>query len=91
MTVRRKGNNVLVMQSGGPTAVLNRSLAGIVDEASERRALGTLYGASHGLAGLLKGELIRLERPSGAAWRRIARAPGAALEPPWGQLAGSLA
>ena len=79
MTVSQKGNNVLVMQSGGPTAVLNRSLAGIVDEASERRALGTLYGASHGLAGLLKGELILLERPSGAAWRRIARAPGAAL------------
>ena len=79
MSVRHKGNNVLVMQSGGPTAVLNCSLAGIVDEASEQRALGTLYGASHGLAGLLKGELIGLERTSGATWRRIARTPGAAL------------
>ena len=72
-------SNVLVMQSGGPTAVLNRSLFGVLDEASSNSRLGTVYGAVHGLAGLIKEDIIPLERPSGATWRRIARSPGAAL------------
>ena len=83
--------NVLVMQSGGCTPVLNRSLFGVVQEASEHRALGEIYGARHGLEGLLAthqetseghsraGGLIELGRQSKAAWNRIARSPGAAL------------
>lgn len=74
----QKGN-VLVMQSGGCTPVLNRSLAGVVREAQEQRALGKIYGAAHGLEGVLGNKLIDLGQLSKAAWARIARTPGAAL------------
>jgi ATP-dependent phosphofructokinase / diphosphate-dependent phosphofructokinase len=78
MKVSQKGN-VLVMQSGGCTPVLNRSLAGVVREAQEQRALGKIYGAAHGLEGVLGNKLIDLGQLSKAAWARIARTPGAAL------------
>ena len=71
--------NALVMQSGGPTPVLNRSLAGVVREASVQLAIGEIYGARHGLDGLLRRDVIDLRRPSRSAWNRIARTPGAAL------------
>ena len=50
-------DNVLVMQSGGCTPVLNRSLAGLICEASEQAVFGNLFGAAHGLEGILSGEL----------------------------------
>ena len=71
--------NVLVMQSGGPTPVMNRSLLGIVQEAQGRRALGEIFGTSHGLGGLVSGDLMDLGRLSTAEWSRVARTPGAAL------------
>ena len=78
MSNTRKGN-ILVMQSGGCTPVLNRSLAGLVAEASEQAAFGAILGAAHGLEGILSGEFIDLPRISRSAWARIARTPGAAL------------
>ena len=78
MKASQKGN-VLVMQSGGCTPVLNRSLAGVVREAQEQRALGKIYGAAHGLEGVLDNKLIDLGKLSKVAWGRIARTPGAAL------------
>ncbi len=71
--------NALVMQSGGSTAVWNRSLYGLLDEAASRRAFGTVYGALHGLEGLLERNVIPLSGLSGDRLRRIARTPGAAL------------
>ena len=71
--------NVLVMQSGGPTPVLNRSLFGVVQEASRHHAFGEIYGTSHGLTGILSGNLIDLRRQSRTEWNRVARTPGAAL------------
>ncbi len=72
-------NNVLVMQSGGPTPVMNRSLLGIVREASEREGYGAIYGARHGLDGVLSDTLTDLTKHSKTAWERIGRTPGAAL------------
>ena len=71
--------NILVMQSGGSTPVLNRSLYGVVREAQERRAFGEKYGAAHGLDGLLSSQLIDLSGQAKARWDRIARTPGAVL------------
>ena len=71
--------NVLVMQSGGCTPVLNKSLFGIVREADESKAFGKVYGAGFGLEGVLSGELLNLGKLSRAAWNRIARTPAAAL------------
>ncbi len=71
--------NVLVAQGGGPTAVFNRSLYGLVDEASRSESLGSVLGASFGLDGLLGGRVIDLSGLPGSVWRRVARTPGAAL------------
>ena len=71
--------NVLVMQSGGPTPVINRSLYGVVQEAFESPAFGEVYGAMYGMEGVLKGDLRDLRRTSKAEWGRIAKTPAAAL------------
>lgn len=72
-------DNVLVMQSGGCTPVINASLAGIVRAVSESRAFGKLYGAEHGLRGLLAGRLFDLSAQRSGTWRAIERQPAAVL------------
>ena len=79
MATKHAKPNALVMQSGGPTAVVNRSLFGIVSEASEHAGYGTIYGARHGLDGVLSDSLTDLTKHSKAEWERIGRTPGAAL------------
>ena len=71
--------NVLVVQSGGCTPVMNRSLVGVVARALESPALADVYGAAHGLAGILDGSLVGLNGRPGRTWARVANTPGAAL------------
>ncbi|MGN0976138.1 MAG: 6-phosphofructokinase [Gemmiger sp.] len=52
--------NVLVGQSGGPTAVINSSLAGVYESAKSYGA-EHVYGMKYGIEGLLKGELVDLD------------------------------
>lgn len=56
--VQRK--NLVVAQSGGPTCVINSSLRGVIDAAREFDSIGTVYGANHGIEGVLKEELLDL-------------------------------
>ena len=53
--------NAIVGQSGGPTPVINASLAGVY-EACKNEGIKTVYGMSHGIVGVLKDELIPLEQ-----------------------------
>ncbi len=71
--------NVLIMQSGGCTNVLNSSLFGIAAEAAGSRAFDRIYGASHGLDGLLDNRTVDLTDVPETTWKRVARSPGAAL------------
>ena len=75
----KRNTNVLVMQSGGPTPVLNRSLVGVVREALAHPEFGKLYGAIHGLEGLLAGRVMDLRKQDSATLAGVARTPGAAL------------
>jgi ATP-dependent phosphofructokinase / diphosphate-dependent phosphofructokinase len=52
--------NLLVAQSGGPTPVINSSLRGIIEAARDFPAIGTVFGARHGIEGALKEELLDL-------------------------------
>jgi 6-phosphofructokinase 1 len=52
--------NLIVAQSGGPTPVINSSLQGIIQAAAEFPQIGTVYGALHGIEGVLKEELLDL-------------------------------
>ena len=51
--------NVIVGQSGGPTAAINSSLAGVYRTARDRGA-GKVYGMLHGIQGLLQERYIDL-------------------------------
>ena len=52
-------NNAIVGQSGGPTAVINASLAGVY-EACINRGINNVYGMTNGIKGLLEGNITLL-------------------------------
>ncbi len=55
------GKNVIVAQSGGPTAVINNTLRGIIETCqSIPGKFGTVYAGYHGIEGVLKEELLNL-------------------------------
>jgi len=71
--------NALVGQSGGPTCVINQSLVGVIETARESDRIDHVYGAVHGIQGVLDERLIDLGRESRETLERVARTPCAAL------------
>lgn len=71
--------NLLVAQSGGPTVVLNSTLAGVVNEALNHDCIGEIYGAACGLRGILAGNFVDLAEESQQVIRGLRHTPGAAL------------
>ncbi|MEO0649939.1 MAG: 6-phosphofructokinase [Planctomycetota bacterium] len=71
--------NVLIGQSGGPTAVINQSLVGIVQEAVASDQIDRVFGAVHGIKGILDDHLIDLGKESEATLEAVAKTPCAAL------------
>lgn len=53
-------NNMLIGQSGGPTAAINASLAGAIREAAASGRIGEIYGACNGLEGVLRRHILNL-------------------------------
>jgi 6-phosphofructokinase 1 len=53
--------NILIVHGGGPTAVINASLYGVIVEAKKHSELTHIYAARNGTGGLLKEDLIELE------------------------------
>lgn len=54
--------NLIVGQSGGPTAVINGSLYGVVTEGLKNTAqIGKVYGMVHGIEGFLGGQYINMD------------------------------
>ena len=49
-------------QSGGPTAVINASAAGVFIEALKNKNITRVYGASHGIKGILNEELYDINQ-----------------------------
>ena len=71
--------NVVVAQSGGPSPVINSSLRGVIETCRcYPDAFGTVYGAWHGVEGILKEELLDLsgQRPEEIALLRTTPAAG---------------
>lgn len=52
--------NLLVAQSGGPTSVINASVAGVVTEAGRHECIEEIYGGLNGILGILNEELCDL-------------------------------
>lgn len=71
--------NLLVVQGGGPTQVLNTTLAAIVEEAQARRSFQRIFGARSGIKGLLTGREVDLDQLTAADLKLLRASPGAAL------------
>ena len=71
--------NLLVGQSGGPTAVINSSLCGVVQEAMKHEQIQGIYGAVHGVEGILKEQMIDLRQESAETIDLLRQTPSAAL------------
>jgi len=75
-----RDGNVVIAQGGGPTAVINASLYGIVRKSTRKlSASSKIWGARGGIEGVLKGRWLDLRAPSERLWKRIVDSPGAAL------------
>ncbi len=75
----RKGN-LLIGQAGGATAVINASLVGAIHEALRHEdQIGGIYGALHGIEGVLKRQIIDLRQESHASLNGLLMTPSAAL------------
>ncbi|MSU43613.1 MAG: 6-phosphofructokinase [Pedosphaera sp.] len=71
--------NLLVAQSGGPTAVINASVAGVVQESGLHECIGEIYGGLNGILGILNEELIDINEEKARTIQRLRHTPGAAL------------
>lgn len=69
----------IVGQSGGCTAVINQSLAGVVDAARGARAITHVWGVLHGVKGLLNGDFTDLRSQPKGRIRAVRNLPSAAL------------
>jgi 6-phosphofructokinase len=78
MADKLKGN-LVVGQSGGPTAVINSSLAGVVEEAKKYSHISEIYGMLHGIEGVLNEDLVDLRKESESTIRGLTSAPSSAL------------
>ncbi len=53
--------NVIVGQSGGPTAAINSSLAGVIKAGTDAKEVGKVYGMLNGIAGMMEKSIISLD------------------------------
>lgn len=70
---------ILVAQGGGPTAVINQSLVGVVLEARRLRDVTRVYGARHGVRGIVNEDLIDLTQETSDNLEGVAATPGSTL------------
>jgi ATP-dependent phosphofructokinase / diphosphate-dependent phosphofructokinase len=86
-TRRRQGSqpsgnqrgHLVIGQSGGATAVINASLVGAFHEALASDAVDGIWGARHGIEGVLKQDLLDLRAEPEATWQGLLTTPSAAL------------
>jgi 6-phosphofructokinase 1 len=71
--------NVLIAQGGGPTAVINESIVGVALEARKFPQVNRVYGARHGVAGILNEDFLDLTQETTHNLEEVALTPSSAL------------
>src|ERR1043165_6067343 len=71
--------NLLVAQSGGPTAVINASVAGVLQEAGRHECIEEIYGGLNGILGILNEDLIDINEEKARSIEGLKYTPAAAL------------
>ncbi len=69
----------LVAQGGGPTAVINQSLVGVVLESRRFPQITQVYGAINGVRGVVRGDLVDLTEETERNLEQVAITPASAL------------
>ena len=72
-------NKILVAQGGGPTAVINQSLVGVVLEARRHKGIDLVYGARHGVRGIVEEDFVDLTQETSHNLELVAGTPSSAL------------
>lgn len=67
--------NCIVAQSGGPTAAINASLAGVIQGVIDSRVYNKIYGSVHGIQGVLRRDFLDLSDSTGDFISRLKRTP----------------
>jgi 6-phosphofructokinase 1 len=70
---------ILVAQGGGPTAVINQSLVGVVLEARRHHDVRLVYGARHGVRGIVDEDFVDLTQETSHNLELVAGTPASAL------------
>ena len=70
---------ILVAQGGGPTAVINQSLVGVALEARRFSQIGHIYGAHHGVRGIIDEDFVDLTQETSHNLELVANTPSSAL------------
>ena len=70
---------ILVAQGGGPTAVINQSLVGVVLEARRQHEVRRVYGARHGVRGIVDEDFVDLTQETSHNLELVAGTPSSAL------------
>lgn len=70
---------ILVAQGGGPTAVINQSLVGVVLEARRHKGIDLVYGARYGVRGIVDEDFVDLTRETSHNLELVAGTPSSAL------------
>ena len=71
--------NILVMQSGGSTPVINSTLAGLIKNSQKLYPKSRIYGSVHGIEGAISGKIPDITDISNSQLESLAKIPGAAL------------
>jgi ATP-dependent phosphofructokinase / diphosphate-dependent phosphofructokinase len=71
--------NLLVAQSGGPTVVINASVAGVIQQAGKQEVIEEIYGGLNGIYGILREDIIDLQEETNKAIEGLKYTPAAAL------------
>jgi 6-phosphofructokinase 1 len=71
--------NAIVTQSGGPTAVINSSACGVIQQAAKSGKIGRVIGATNGILGVLKEDLFNVSAERPEAIEALKRTPAAAM------------
>src|SRR6516225_4034897 len=71
--------NLLVAQSGGPTSVINSSLAGVIQEAGRHDFIEEIYGGANGILGILNEDLIDINEERVRTIEGLRYSPAAGL------------
>jgi 6-phosphofructokinase 1 len=77
--VPKLSGNLLIGQSGGPTPVINASLAGVLSEAKKMPEIEKIYGMKNGIEGALKKEVYDLTQEPGDLVEKLLYTPASAL------------